>query len=530
MPFDRASGLLLHISSLPSHGGIGDLGPAAYDFANFLEAAGQRIWQVLPLSPVGYGNSPYASLSAMAVNPLLVSLEVLRDWGWLTAEQLNAAALPTASGPVDFDTVIQQKLPLLREAAASFLKQRGSAKEPAQWVAFEKFCADKADWLDDYVAFVILREAHGNALWTEWEAPLAHRDPAALAAFRKEQAHALEVEKAIQFAFDEQWRYLRAYCAERGIQLMGDIAIFVSFDSADVWTHPEIFELREDKMPLRVAGVPPDYFSETGQRWGNPLYRWDTLAQQDFAWWVGRMRRATELYDMIRLDHFRGFEAFWAIPGEDETAVNGTWVKAPGHALFAALEKELGQLALVAEDLGVITDEVDKLRTDFKMPGMRILQFGFGNRGAHSYLPHRFESNAVVYTGTHDNDTTLGWWQTGSTPEERKHVAEYLSIGEDGPVWAMIRAASSSVADLCLFPVQDVLELGSEARMNVPSAATGNWSWRYNQSALTRAIADKLSAITDITDRTLRAQREIVQAAKEKAAEAAALEPVESPS
>ncbi len=514
MSFDRSSGLLLHISSLPSHGGIGDLGPAAYDFANFLHAGGQRIWQVLPLSPVGYGNSPYAALSAMAVNPLLVSLEVLADWGWITKDRINS--LPGKSGAVDFDAVIEQKLPLLREAAKNFLSQHTDE----QWRRFEKFAADKAAWLDDYVAFVVLREQNGNALWTEWPKPLAHREPAALEEFRKGNHEALEVEKAIQFAFDEQWYHLHTYCRERDISLMGDIAIFVSFDSADVWTHPELFELNDDLSPKRVAGVPPDYFSKTGQRWGNPLYRWDRLEQGGFGWWVDRMRRASELYDMIRLDHFRGFEAYWAIPGEDETAVNGKWVKAPGHALFARLREALGELQFVAEDLGVITEGVEKLRDDFAFPGMRILQFGFGNRGAHSYLPHRFVTNTVVYTGTHDNDTTLGWWQNGATEEEKAAVEAYVKPADDGPVWSLIRLASTSVADLCLFPVQDVIGVGTEGRMNVPSAATGNWSWRFEQSALTKDIAEKLRGITDGADRTVAAQKEIADAKKRDAEEA----------
>ena len=519
MAFDRSSGLLLHITSLPSRGGIGDLGPAAYDFANFLESAGQRIWQMLPLNPVGYGNSPYAALSAMAVNPLLVSLEVLRDWGWLTAERLAQAELTPDAGPVDFNAVIERKLPLLQEAAGNFL----DTHTDKQWSRYQQFCRGKAAWLDDYVAFVILRSLHGNALWTEWEPSLAKREPAAMEKFRKDNARALEIEKAIQFAFDEQWLHLHTYCMARGIQLMGDVAIFVSFDSADVWTHPELFELREDGTPARVAGVPPDYFSETGQRWGNPLYQWDTLEKQGFDWWVGRIGRANELFDMIRLDHFRGFAAFWAIPADDETAVNGTWVEAPGHALFSKLREELGELQFVAEDLGVITPEVDKLRTDFGFPGMRILQFGFGNRGAHTYLPHRFDTNTVVYTGTHDNDTTEGWWQNGATAEEKAAVETYLHPGSDGPVWALIRAASVSVADLCLFPVQDIIGIGSEGRMNVPSAARGNWSWRFSQNALTADVAEKLRAISDISDRTLAAQQEIAKSKEEdaKAAEKA---------
>jgi 4-alpha-glucanotransferase len=512
MPFPRSSGLLLHITSLPSHGGIGDLGPAAYDFANFLQAAGQGIWQVLPLSPTGYGHSPYSSISAMAGNPLLVSLEVLRDWGWIAPERLHEKPVPANSTHADFDAVIAFKLPLLREAAANFLRQGA----PAQREAFAQFCNEKQSWLEDYVDFLVLRQTNDNALWTNWPEALAHRDPAAMKEFREEYAEDRAVEKAIQFAFDEQWRHLRAYCAEREIRMMGDVAIFVSFDSADVWRDPGMFELQEDGTPIRVAGVPPDYFSATGQRWGNPLYRWDRLEQDGFSWWVARMRRASELYDMTRLDHFRGFEAYWAIPGDDATAVNGKWIKAPGHALFNTLRERLGELPFVAEDLGLITSGVEALRKAFAFPGMCILQFGFGNRGAHSYLPHSFERNTVVYTGTHDNDTTLGWWQNGATDQERAAIETYLSPGEDGPVWALIRAASVSVADMCLFPLQDILGLGSEARMNVPSAAEGNWSWRYEQQWLSSELADKLRAITDLADRTLRARLELGQNARQR--------------
>jgi 4-alpha-glucanotransferase len=523
MPFARSSGLLLHITSLPSHGGIGDLGPAAYDFANFLQTAGQGIWQVLPLSPTGYGHSPYSAISAMAGSPLLVSLEVLRDWGWIAPERLSGRLFEQSEGQpappqgarVDFDAVLAWKLPLLREAAANFLSERKGAQRDD----FERFCAEKQHWLNDYVDYLVLRQTHGNALWTNWPDALAHREPAAMAAFREEYAEARAVEKAIQFAFDEQWQHLRAYCAARHIRIMGDVAIFVSFDSADVWRNPEMFELQEDGTPERVAGVPPDYFSATGQRWGNPLYRWDRLEQDGFSWWVERMRRAQELYDMTRLDHFRGFEAYWAIPGDEETAVNGEWVKAPGHALFSALRAQLGELPFVAEDLGLITSGVEELRKSFAFPGMCILQFGFGNRGAHSYLPHTFEKNSVVYTGTHDNDTTLGWWQNGSTAEERAAVSTYLSLGEDGPVWALIRAASVSVADMCLFPLQDILGLGSEARMNVPSAADGNWSWRFEQQALTAEVAKKLRAVTDVADRTMEARQEVEQNARQREAD-----------
>lgn len=515
MAFERSSGLLLHVSSLPSHGGIGDFGPAAYEFANFLQAADQRIWQVLPLSPVGYGNSPYSALSALAINPLFASLEVLSDWGWLPADRVQTLPIPQDPSRVDFDHVIQTKLPLLREAATNFLANHAGGRLEEQWNRFQHFCTEKAQWLDDYAAFVVLRQQNDDALWTSWPKPLAHREPAAMAAFLQDQAQAIAVEKVIQFALDEQWCHLRDYCSKRGIQLMGDVAIFVSFDSADVWVHSDLFELDELLNPIRVAGVPPDYFSVTGQRWGNPLYRWDKMEAQGFTWWVTRMRRAAQLYDMVRLDHFRGFEAFWAIPAEDETAINGKWIKAPGKALFQTLQRELGELPFVAEDLGVITQQVDALRCEFGMPGMRVLQFGFGNRGAHTYLPHSFESNTVVYTGTHDNDTTLGWWQNGATKEEHHAVHTYVGVAEDGPAWSLIRSAASSVATICLFPVQDVIGAGSDARMNIPSSANGNWNWRVQQSALTGEIASKLAGIVDLTDRTLTAKRELAAAKAE---------------
>ncbi len=495
MPFERSSGLLLHITSLPSAGGIGDLGPAAFGFANFLAAAGQRIWQVLPLNPTGYGDSPYGAISAFAGNPLLVSLEVLASWGWIGHDRL--AELPKHSGPVDFEEVTRTKQPLLEEAASHFLLHHSAE----QWTRFEQYCEQQRAWLNDYAAYVVLRRSFDYKPWADWPAEYSHREPAAMARLAVERGEELAVVKGLQFAFDEQWQHLRDYCAVRSIKLMGDIAIFVSFDSADVWTHPDIFELREDLSPIHVSGVPPDYFSSTGQRWGNPLYRWDKLEAQNFDWWVARVRRACQVYDLVRLDHFRGFESFWSIPGEDETAQRGKWVKAPGRALFAQLEKELGTLPFVAEDLGVITAEVDALRREFSFPGMRILQFGFGNRGAHTYLPHRFEPNTCVYTGTHDNDTTLGWWENGASPADREAAQTYLKPGSDGIVWAMIRAAATSVANICLIPVQDVLELGSEARMNVPSAAQGNWSWRCPAELLTLDIAEKLAALVTVTDR-----------------------------
>jgi 4-alpha-glucanotransferase len=495
MALDRSSGLLLHISSLPSYGGIGDFGPAAYAFADFLAAAKQRLWQVLPLNPTGYGNSPYAALSAFAGNPLLISLEKLVEAGWLSTEQI--AGLPGHHGNVHFEEVEQRKSPLLLQAARNFL----SHHDDQQWARFQRFREENAFWLADWARYSILRQRFSTGAWLAWPKEFAHRNADALARLQKESQADLEVEQAVQFAFDEQWKALRAYCAEREIRFIGDVAIFVNFDSADVWTHPEIFELKKDLTPIRVAGVPPDYFSATGQRWGNPIYKWDMLQSRGFDWWVDRMRRTHALYDIIRLDHFRGFEAYWAIPAEDETAIHGEWVKAPGAALFTALQEKLGDLPIIAEDLGMITREVDALREQFGFPGMRVLQFGFSDRPSHNYLPHRYVSNTVVYTGTHDNDTTMGWWEHGVNETERQAVYIYLNPAPNDVVWTLIRAASGSVADVCIFPVQDVLVLGSEARMNTPSTPENNWTWRMAPEALGGQQAHGLAQLAEMTDR-----------------------------
>jgi 4-alpha-glucanotransferase len=499
MRFERSSGVLLHITSLPSAGGIGDLGPAAHAFVRFLADARQHVWQVLPLSPTGFGNSPYAATSAFAGNPALISLELLRDWGWISGERI--AGLPTATPAVDFERVEQEKFALLDEAAANFLKR--APHQPAfesQWQQFQSFCTDQAAWLNDYALFAVLRRELGTGAWVEWPKPLRRRDPAALD--EAERVHAVELarEKALQFAFSLQWEVLRNAAARSAIRILGDVAIFVNMDSADVWRHPELFELDGELKPIRIAGVPPDYFSPTGQRWGNPLYRWDVLAAQGFRWWIERIRRARALYDIVRLDHFRGFEAFWAIPAVEETAIHGEWIKAPGEALFRALEGALGSLPLVAEDLGLITKEVDALRHAFALPGMKVLQFGFGDKGAHIHLPPRHTPDTVAYTGTHDNDTTQGWWQTASKAE-RAAVQSLVGPVNGRPVWPLIRATNASVAEMAIAPAQDLLELGSEARMNTPAVPAGNWAWRAPEGAWTSELAARLAAIVEITDR-----------------------------
>jgi 4-alpha-glucanotransferase len=499
MKFQRSSGVLLHITSLPSYGGIGDLGPEAYKFIDFLADGKQHVWQVLPLCPTGYGSSPYAGSSAFAGNPALISLEYLSDWGWIDGSRL--ADLPGRSGNVDFESVENHKLPLLYEAANNFLA-RGAHEEKfkGQWERFTAFCSTEVSWLNDYAHYAVFRRHFKTGAWTAWPEPIRRREPEAMAEADRQFGHDLALEQVLQFAFEEQWRNLRAAAARHRIRILGDIAIFVSMDSSDVWANPNLFQLDEDLKPTHVAGVPPDYFSPTGQRWGNPLYRWDVLAETGYAWWVQRIRRSCMQYDIVRLDHFRGFEAYWSIPGEEETAMNGEWVKAPGAALFERLEHTLGPLPLVAEDLGVITPEVEALRCQQQMPGMRVLQFGFSSVEAHNHLPHRFSPDTVSYTGTHDNDTTVGWWQK-ATEAERAALETYVGSVAHSPVWALMRASAASVAEIAIVPAQDLLQLGSEARMNTPAVAAGNWSWRAPEGSWTSDISDGLSDLVDVTDR-----------------------------
>ncbi len=494
---ERVSGILLHVTSLPSYGGVGDFGPEAYGFVDFLAASAQRVWQVLPLSPTGYGSSPYSALSAFAGNPLLISLELLVEAGWIGSERI--AGLAGHEGPVDFERAYAEKLPLVEEAAACFLERAGEGDR----LRFQKFCNDNSAWLADYALYTVLRRRFSYASWHQWPREYARRESEAMSRVLTESAHELAVEQAVQFLFSEQWAALRAYGHTHKVQIMGDVAIFVNYDSADVWTNPDLFELDDELLPIRVSGVPPDYFSATGQRWGNPLYRWSTLKQRGFDWWIARIRRALNLYDSIRLDHFRGFEAFWSIAADEETAVNGVWVKAPGSDLFHRLREVFGDLPFIAEDLGVITREVDELRERYGMPGMRILQFGFVDRGSHIYLPHRCVPNTVIYTGTHDNNTTLGWWLDDAQPIERTNAQIYLGhIDHPGEiVWAMMRTAARSVADICIFPLQDVLHLGSEARMNVPAAGQGNWTWRFRPGSLHPHLAEQLTSLMAMTDR-----------------------------
>jgi 4-alpha-glucanotransferase len=494
MAFPRATGILLHPTSLPSPGGIGDFGSRAYEFVDFLAAARQGLWQVLPLGPPANGNSPYSSTSAFAGNPLLISLERLAERGWLDVSRLTA---PVAAGEIHYDLVASRKQPLLALAANNFLS-RASEHDRSR---YEDFCAENHWWLEDFVLFDALRERYGKRAWKHWPRELARRELGAVEQAGRELADEMAVRRAVQFFFHQQWQALRLYSAQRSIRMVGDIAIFVDYDSADVWANRHLFLINDELEPYVVAGVPPDAFSATGQRWGNPLYNWEAMRSQGYHWWIQRMRWATQICDYIRLDHFRGFAQFWEVPAHEPTAIHGRWVDGPGDDLFNRLREALGGLPLFVEDLGSITPDVNALRERHQLPGMAVLQFGFGDPGAHIYLPHRLTPDRVIYTGTHDNDTALGWWDSGICENERRAVEALVGPRPEEINWALIRLAQSSVASLCVVPLQDVLGLGSEARLNTPSVATGNFRWRFQPGALTPELAERLAALAEVTDR-----------------------------
>ena len=509
MNFKRASGILLHPTSLPGGFGIGDIGPEAVRFADFLQETGQRLWQILPLGPTSYGDSPYQSPSTFAGNPLWISPDWLKEDGLL--EEGDLAAYPKFGDErVDFGAVMAAKGELLKKACARFAEKAkaGSALRKS----WEAFCEEHADWLEDYALFAALKDAHGGAPWTTWERELAKREPSALSAAREAHAEAVRNVKIVQVLFDLQWRRLRGACAERGIKLIGDIPIFVAHDSADTWGNPGLFFLKDDGTPSVVAGVPPDYFSRTGQLWGNPLYDWAAHEANGYDWWVARLKRVLSLVDIVRIDHFRGFEAYWEVPGGETTAINGHWVKGPAEKLFDVLKARMGELPIIAEDLGLITPEVVALREHCGFPGMRILQFAFGNDDrAAEFRPESSPRNCVVYTGTHDNDTTVGWFHSesgkGSTRSqaeidaERRMILDYLHTDGHEIAWDLIELGARSNADTFVMPMQDVLELGSEARMNTPGLAAGNWQWRFKWEQVDEARKARLAHITRATGR-----------------------------
>ncbi|MBI4870233.1 MAG: 4-alpha-glucanotransferase [Candidatus Riflebacteria bacterium] len=496
MSFPRSSGVLLHPTSLPSGFGIGDLGPEAYKFVDLLASAKQSLWQLMPLGPTSFGDSPYQCLSSCAGNTMLVSPQKLISDGLLLQDWVGE--VPQFPGDrVDYGPVIEWKSRLLWKAF-EFFKHRGS-----NWLSerFEKFCADNAYWLDDYALFKALKDHHEGAEWSKWPHDVATHQPGAVAQWRERLGEQIRAQKYFQFLFGYQWRELKSYANERGLKIIGDIPIFVAYDSADVWSNPTLFWLDADGKPLYVAGVPPDYFSETGQLWGNPLYRWEAMSAQKYRWWMVRFRAALTLVDILRIDHFRGFEGCWEVPAAETTAVNGRWVKVPGQDLFEVLQETMGSLPIIAEDLGVITPRVRALRDQFKFPGMKILQFAFGDDATNAYLPHNFTPNSVVYTGTHDNDTTRGWFDSAA-PHERDYVQRYLGRDPRDIVWELIRAAFQSVACMAIVPMQDLLDLGTEARMNRPSVAAGNWSWRFTWNQLGDHIPARLRELTLLYNRS----------------------------
>jgi 4-alpha-glucanotransferase len=506
MKFQRSSGVLLHPISLPGPYGSGDLGPEAFSFIEFLTEAGQKIWQVLPLNPTGYADSPYQCFSAFAGNPLLISLDLMAEQGLLSREDLGAVpVLPTKS--IDYGVVIAFRFAMLRKAALCFFAMIDRDRE--RKAEYEKFCAEQAAWLEDYALFMAAKDAHGGIAWTRWDRELAAREAAALARWSERLAEEIAAYKFWQFEFFRQWGALREACNRRGIRIMGDVPIYVAHDSADVWTAPQLFWLDEQGNPLKVSGVPPDYFSATGQLWGNPTYRWERLRADGFRWWMARVRGVMRLFDLVRIDHFRGFEAFFEIPAGETTAVNGIWIKGPGMELFEALEGEFGELPIVAENLGNITPEVEAIRKRFNFPGMAILQFAFGtDPQGPSFQPHNYERNLVAYTGGHDNDTTVGWWTSGIADStrskddlrrEHEFASGYLNLRQGEEIqWALIRALMASVADTVLIPMQDVLGLGGEARMNLPGRVGGNWKWRYEQDQLRPELAVRLRVLTEL--------------------------------
>lgn len=493
-PRARHAGILLHPTSLPGPFGIGDLGSHAFHWIDALANAQQRFWQILPLNPTGFGDSPYQSFSAFAGNPILISPEGLVKEGLLTANEISSPGFP--ADRVDFGPVGDFKIQLLQRAWAR-CQEVGS---PALRAAFEKFRADQKSWLEDYALFRAIKDAQGGRPWYEWPRDLIDRKLTALQQARQSLAGTVLFHEFAQFLFFRQWSAVKSYANERGIQIIGDVPIFVSGDSADVWSNPELFQLDDSRQPKAVAGVPPDYFSATGQLWGNPLYDWAALQRTGFRWWIDRLKTTLQTVDLVRLDHFRGFEAYWAVPAGQPTAEKGKWVKAPGQELLNTLKVFLNGLPLIAEDLGVITPEVNRLRRQFNLPGMRILQFAFDGRSDNPYLPHNYDHNTVVYTGTHDNDTTRGWYQACGD-RDKDFVRRYL--GRDGHdiVWDLIRVAWSSVADYALAPMQDILDLGSEARMNYPGRPSGNWGWRFREDMLRPDTLDRLAHLTEMYGR-----------------------------
>ncbi len=493
---ERGSGVLLHITSLPSDFGIGDLGPEAYRFVDFLAAAGQRYWQILPLNPTGtyLGNSPYTSYSVFAGNSLLISPKILQQVGLLTQTDLDKVTSISLT-KVDYQKVVESKSKLLLRAFESASGRLARDQE------FHRFCADNAGWLDDFSLFAALKDEYREVSWDEWPVEIRDRNPEKLSAWRDKLRRRILRSKFLQYVFYKQWLALKDYANQKKIKIIGDIPIYPSMDSSDAWSHPDLFKLDDAKRPLYVAGAPPDYFSKTGQRWGNPVYDWDELEKTQYAWWVSRVKQNLKLCDMVRLDHFRGFVAYWEIPAVEETAINGKWVRGRPDDFFRVLMKEIPKLPLILEDLGHITPDVKEVMERLGFPGMKVLLFAFGyDLPTNPYAPHNYGRNCVVYTGTHDNNTILGWFEKEAGPEDKLRLETYLGreVDPKSISWDVIRLASASVARLCIIPLQDILSLGEEARMNLPSLSSGNWEWRTPAGSFTPELANRLLKLTQI--------------------------------
>ncbi|MEI6080517.1 MAG: 4-alpha-glucanotransferase [bacterium] len=503
MKLERSSGILLHPTSLPGKFGIGSLGKEAFEFIDILVTTRQKLWQILPLGPTGYGDSPYQSFSTFAGNPLVIDLEKLVEDGLLSTNELDTQE-HFGDKKVDFGKVISFKYPLYRKAFKNF---KASCCE-AEKLAFDVFCKEQNDlWLDDYSLYASLKDHFKGKQWNEWDEDIKLREAHALNKYREQLTEEREFYKFLQYEFFKQWGAVKKYANSHKIKIVGDIPIFVSIDSSDAWANADLFFFDEKKNPTKVAGVPPDYFSKTGQLWGNPLYDWAKMKKTGYAWWINRIRSVMSTCDVVRIDHFRGFSAYWAVPASNKDAIIGEWEKGPGADFFHALKKALGDIQVIAEDLGVITPDVEKLRDEFGFPGMKILQFAFDPNEESSYIPHRHICNCVIYTGTHDNDTTSGWYQK-LTEKEKKYIQEYLDVREEDVTWGLIRAAFASTAKMAIIPMQDVLSLGSNARMNTPGAPSGNWQWRFSKEQLSDTIKDRLKKLTTIYRRNQLTQQD----------------------
>ncbi len=491
----RGGGLLLHISSLPSAYGIGDVGPGAYQFVDFLKKTGQKYWQILPLNPTNgmFGHSPYSSDSAFAANPLFISPDLLVKDGWLEKKDLPGPSAYDAGTYVDYQEAGALKNAVLDLAFQRFLGT-GVQRED-----FEAFCRQNDFWLSGYSQFVAFKKYFQNASWSQWPEDVKKRQPAALQDLARRNEGLIQRVKFEQFIFRKQWEDLRGYCRQSGVKIIGDIPIYVNDDSADVWMHPEFFKLNPDLKPEFVAGIPPDYFSATGQRWGNPVYCWETLRQAGYRWWQERVQHNFQLFDLIRIDHFRGMVSFWQIPAHEQTAMNGQWVGVPWDDFLTVMKKQFGSLPIIAEDLGIITPEVTSAMKKFGFPGMKILLFAFdGETATHPYIPKNYSEDCVVYTGTHDNNTVRGWFEHEASHDAKERFFQYIGrrIGVEEAVWEMNRLAMTSVAELAIIPVQDILGLGQDARMNTPGTTHGNWRWRLSKDGLTQAVVEKLARLT----------------------------------